>query len=215
MSLFGARYYTDSEIWDQVECLEKERERIQVDLARPDISTDPELMPELARKLHELEQFCLVAEDLRGLLKEIRTLEAMMGEEEHNSDDLAELERLHGEYTLKCSEKAARVMQMLVDRGYLDKEIEDEMDLKILRFIDYAGPEYAWRLGINVGLDVVEARRRLEVLLEKGLLERVEGNMLENYHREKGWTKHMNHTYYRITREGRHYLRRLRNKPAG
>ncbi|AQS60565.1 hypothetical protein B0537_09095 [Desulforamulus ferrireducens] len=92
----------------------------------------------------------------------------------------------------------------------MDIEIEDDKDIEILQFIDYAGPEYAWRLGINVGLDVEESRKRLEKLLAKGLLERVPGNMLEGYHRQKDWVKHMNHTYYRITREGRHYLRKLR-----
>ncbi len=48
--------------------------------------------------------------------------------------------------------------------------------------------------------------------MAKGFLERVEGNMLDKYHRAKSWTKHMNHTYYRITREGRHYLRLLRSE---
>lgn len=91
-------------------------------------------------------------------------------------------------------------------------EFEDETDLKILKFIDYAGPEYAWRLSINIGISWEESRRRLAILLEKGLLERVAGNMLGNYHREKNWTKHMNHTYYRISREGRLYLRRLRRE---
>jgi len=50
------------------------------------------------------------------------------------------------------------------------------------------------------------------VLLAKGFLERVEGNMPDKYHRAKSWTKHMNHTYYRIAREGRHYLRLLRSE---
>ncbi|HBX24416.1 MAG TPA: DUF2250 domain-containing protein [Desulfotomaculum sp.] len=102
------------------------------------------------------------------------------------------------------------MVKLLLERGCLEKEVEDQTDLEILKFIDYAGPEYAWRLGINVGLDVAEARRRLDVLLAKGFLERVEGNMLDKYHRAKSWTKHMNHTYYRVTREGRHYLRSLR-----
>lgn len=211
MSVFGARYYTDEEIWDQVRLLEKERDRVQADLARPDISINPEVMPELARQLHELNQLSLAAEALRDCLKELRVLEEMLEEEEHGEDDFVELERLHEEYLERSADKADRVVKMLLEWGCLEKEMEDETDLEILKFIDYAGPEYAWRLGINVGLDVAESRRRLELLLEKGFLERVEGNMLENYHRAKSWTKHMNHTYYRITRQGRHYLRRLRN----
>ena len=211
MSVFGARYYTDEEIWDQVRLLEKERDRVQADLARPDISINPEVMPELARQLHELNQLSLAAEALRYCLKELRVLEEMLEEEEHGEDDFVELERLHEEYLERSADKADRVVKMLLEWGCLEKEMEDETDLEILKFIDYSGPEYAWRLGINVGLDVAESRRRLELLLEKGFLERVEGNMLENYHRAKSWTKHMNHTYYRITRQGRHYLRRLRN----
>lgn len=211
MSVFDARYYTDREIWARVEELEKERDRVQADLARPDISTDPALMPELARQLHELNQFAAAARELRDCLHEARVLEAMLAEEEHGEEDLAELEGLREEYAALCADRADLVLQMLLDRGCLEKEVEDAVDLEILKFIDYAGPEYAWRLGINIGLDVAEARRRLELLLDKGFLERVEGNMLENYHRAKNWTKHMNHTYYRITREGRHYLRRLRH----
>nr|WP_274380927.1 DUF2250 domain-containing protein [Desulforadius tongensis] len=99
-----------------------------------------------------------------------------------------------------------------MENGYLDEEFEDETDLEILKFIDYAGPEYAWRLGINIGIDVEESRQRLEKLLQKGLLEKVQGTMLEGYHREKDWVKHMNHTYYRISRQGRHYLRKLRRQ---
>ncbi|MCG8401686.1 MAG: DUF2250 domain-containing protein [Firmicutes bacterium] len=212
MTVFGARYYTDGEIWSRVRRLEEERDKVQAQLALPDISTDSEVMPVLARQLHQLEQFCVAARELRNCLSEFEAWREMLGEYEHSEDEREELERLGKEYAELCANRARRVVRLLVERGCLDKEMEDEKDLEILQFIDYAGPEYAWRLGINIGLDVAEARRRLELLLEKGLLERVEGNMLENYHRAKSWTKHMNHTYYRITRQGRHYLRKLRNK---
>ena len=211
MSVFDSRYYTDEEIWARVERFEKERHLVQLELARPDISTDPEIMPELARRLNELEQFVQAAEELRGCLNELRILDEMLAEEDHSADDRAELEALHEEYAGLGAQKAAGMVKLLLDRGCLEQEVEDQADLDILKFIDYAGPEYAWRLGINVGLDVAETRRRLDVLLAKGFLARVEGNMLENYHRAKSWTKHMNHTYYRITRAGRHYLRLLRS----
>lgn len=59
----------------------------------------------------------------------------------------------------------------------------------------------------------MEARKRLEALLEKELLEKVQGTMLEGYHREKDWIKHMNHTYYRLSRKGKLFLRQLRREP--
>ncbi|WP_031513822.1 DUF2250 domain-containing protein [Desulfofalx alkaliphila] len=92
----------------------------------------------------------------------------------------------------------------------MDEEYEDETDIEILKFLDYAGAEYAWRLGINVNISRCESRERLEKLFKKGLIEKVQGIMLENYHWERDWMKHMNHTYYRISREGRLYLRKMR-----
>ncbi len=116
-----------------------------------------------------------------------------------------DLRRLYAEYSSSSGNLAGEVYRLLLENGRIDREKEDEKDLRILRFIEYAGPEYAWRLGINTGLDVGEARERLERLLEKGLLEKVQGTMLEGYHREKDWVKHMNHTYYRLSREGAHF----------
>lgn len=61
------------------------------------------------------------------------------------------------------------ISQWLIDNGYIDGEFEDETDLKILKFIDYAGPEYAWRLSINIGISWEETRWRLAELLKKDL----------------------------------------------
>lgn len=208
MPVFHAKYLSDEEIWRKIDKIVEERDEVQQLLAEPEVSTDPQRIPELARKLHDLNQKCLLFDELKSLVKDLDELAEMIGGEE--LDEEHELAPLHKEYTDLCRDKAGQVYRTLMDMGLLSEEIEDETDLAILKFIDYAGPEYAWRLGINIGLDVKESRRRLEALLEKGLLEKVPGNMLEGYHRQKDWTKHMNHTYYRITREGRHYLRKLR-----
>ncbi|SHF25570.1 DUF2250 domain-containing protein [Desulforamulus putei] len=208
MPVFNAKYLSDEEIWSRIDKIVQERDEVHRLLAKPEVSTDPCRMPELAKKLNDLNPKCLLFHELRSLVKDLRELEEMIGEKE--PDEEHELVSLHREYLDLCRDKALQVYQTLMEMGLLPEEVEDETDLAILKFIEYAGPEYAWRLGINIGLDVAESRRRLEALLEKGLLERVPGNMLEGYHRQKDWIKHMNHTYYRITREGRHYLRKLR-----
>lgn len=207
--MFNAKYMSDAEVWLKIDEIIKKHHETQKLLAQPEIITDPCRYPELAKRLHELDKICLIISGLKKCEKDIRELEEMMIEEE-NESDLDELKQLYEELVEPCQDKASQIYHWLLQEGYIDKELEDETDLDILKFIDYAGPEYAWRLGINIGISVEESSRRLKALLEKGLLERVEGNMLGNYHREKSWTKHMNHTYYRITREGRLYLRRLR-----
>jgi len=205
--VFNAKYLSNEEIWSRIKGIVKERDRVQECLAEPEVSTDPDRMAELAKKLHGLNKFCLPVENLENILADIGEMEELITAEGLDEDEGG---LLLEEFFKQREVAALQIYQMLLERGCLAEEIEDEIDLKILRFIDYAGPEYAWRLGINIGLDVEESRRRLEGLLQKGLLERVEGNMLGNYHREKSWTKHMNHTYYKMSREGRLYVRKLR-----
>lgn len=208
MSIFNAKYLSDEEIWSRIASFYQERDEIIELLGKPEISTDPSRMPELAKKLYELNLKCGLFDELKSIAKDLQDLEELIQRDELEEDD--EMVLLYSEYQEMCSDKASQVYNLLLELGMLDEEIEDAKDLEILKFIDYAGPEYAWRLGINVGLDVEESRRRLENLLGKGLLEKVPGNMLDGYHRQKDWTKHMNHTYYRMTREGRLYLRKLR-----
>lgn len=221
MEVFGAKYLSDEEIWQIIEQIYTERGDVEEQLAQPEISTDPERMPPLAKRLYELNEKCLILDGLKSLVVDLREMIDLLEQEGILVDkldeiDLAELAKeqelvaLYLDIRDETLARAKQVYQMLMNLGLLAVEIEDDKDIEILQFIDYAGPEYAWRLGINVGLDVEESRSRLENLLAKGLLERVPGNMLEGYHRQKDWVKHMNHTYYRITREGRHYLRRLR-----
>ena len=209
MPLFPTKYLKDEDIWCIIQGIISERDDTENLLAQPEISTDPVRMPALAKKLHELNEKCLLFAELQKVAQDLSELTELMGLENSEAEQ-AQLAALWEETLQLAQAKAEPIYTLLMDMGLLEIEIEDEMDLKILNFIEYAGPEYAWRLGINVGLEVEEARRRLENLLAKGLLEKVQGTMLAGYHRQKDWVKHMNHTYYRITREGRHYLRKLR-----
>lgn len=210
ITIFNAKYFSDDEIWSIIEGIIARRDEVQNLLAKPEISTDPHRMPELAKELFALNEFCLIVQQLKECIKELRELEAILIEEvgEENEDE-DEFKLLQEEYLDLRKEISQQIYEWLIKNGYINKEKEDYMDLKILNFLDYAGAEYPWRLGVNVGIDVEEARERLEILLTKGLIERVEGTMLAGYHRQKSWVKHMNHTYYRISREGRLYLRKV------
>lgn len=211
MPVFKGKYLSDDEIWLRIKAIIEERDHIQGQLAKPEISTDPEKMPGLARRLAELNELCHPAEKLQDYWGDLQQLEEMLAEQEDEHEGEG-LQRLHGEYLELCGDLSRQIYQWLLEKGYLEEEFEDDTDLEILRFIEYVGPEYAWRLSINVNISWEEARERLDNLLGKGLLEKVQGTMLDNYHRAKDWSKHMNHTYYRLSREGKHYLRRLRNE---
>ena len=203
MTIFNAKYLRDEEIWLKLNDIVDERNSIHALLAQYEISTDPVRTKELAIKLHELEGLCQIIDELKRYVSDLAELQEITGED-------TEFQVLLEETTDRCDEAAGKLYNWLMEKGLLDEEIEDENDMEILKFLEYAGAEYAWRLGINVGFDVVEVRERLGKLLNKGLVEKVQGTMLENYHRAKDWTKHMNHTYYRISREGKLYLRHLR-----
>lgn len=209
MSIFNAKYLSDQEIWTIISGIRQEQQQTKLLLAQPEISTNPEKLAPLAKRLYELDGFLAHVDELSNYLKDLADLEEIISIEE-NEAELAQYHVLHEDYYNRVSQKARYIYDVLLDDGYLEQEKEDEIDLKILNFFDYAGAEYAWRLGINVGIDVEESRERIENLLSKGLIERVQGTMLGGYHRQRDWVKHMNHTYYRISRKGRHYLRELR-----
>lgn len=221
MSIFNGRFLSDQDIWDIIRGIEVSRDTVQETLAlchhaagrggaaQGDEAAGGQDAAELARELHRLNKICLPAAGLRECLGDLAELQEVEAEAHEGAAAFLE------EYKEICRRRAGEIYSLLLDRGYLENETEDPWDIKILEFIDYAGPEYAWRLGINIGLELEECRRRLENLLSKGFLERVEGNMLGNYHREKSWTKHMNHTYYRTSREGRLYLRQRRQGEIG
>ncbi len=203
VSLFEAKYYDDAQIWELVHNLTRKRESLRGLLAKPEVSTDPDRFVGPAKKLARLEEICSLAQKLKEALRSYKEMEASFEREQD-----VEMKTLAEDYREESEQVAADLYHKLLTEGYLSREKEDEKDLAILRYLKKMGPEYPWRLGVNLGMEEKEARQRLKVLREKDLITRVKGTMLDNYHRQKGWTKHMNHTYYRLSRRGRLYLRR-------
>ena|GEM_PF-1179180 len=212
---FNSRFLSDEEIWSGIEKMADHRNSLFDALAAGVAGTDPADLKEMSKQFSELDKMYHSSVKLQDLLKDLQELKKMI--DEGNLEDGEGLQRLYTEYTKDYAEETGLLYRMLLEKGYISEEIVDSNHLNILKFIEYAGPEYAWRLGINIGIDTKEARDRLEILLEKGLLEKVQGTMLEGYHREKDWVKHMNHTYYRLSRKGRLFLRQLRRgiEPTG
>ncbi len=204
MSLSDGNYLNDEQIWSRVEKLEGKQQRVRKLLAQPEVSTDPKKLAKLSKKLNQLNQICSLADRLRTCIKDLREAREI-SEQESNE----EAQGLFDEYRDLCDQISGELYQLLLTKGYIEEEVEDERDIEILEFIQSVGPEYTWNLAINLKMEVVEARNRLEILLEKGLLKRVEGTMLESYHRQEGWDKHMNHTYYKLSRKGKLFLRDL------
>jgi len=81
----------------------------------------------------------------------------------------------------------------------------EEKDWLVLRDLYALAPDCAKFLSRRLNLDLEETMRRLKKLENLGFLERVQGRFLK----KKGLRrpKHMNHTYYELTREARLYLR--------
>jgi len=81
-------------------------------------------------------------------------------------------------------------------------------DKKILKYLKEMGPEYPWLLSVRINTPYKEAKQGLENLNRKGLIQRVEGRIVEYRHnRRLKNTKHRNHTYYDLTRLGKLILR--------
>lgn len=211
MSLFNGKYLTDEEIWNRINNIVDRRNRIRNKLAQPNISTDLDKMPQLSKKLHQLNQIYPLIKELKDYTSDLEEIKELMPTNNEENETDTELKELYNEYKELCSKTADKLYKLLIEKGYLKEEIEDDMDLKILEYIEYMGAEYSAMLSTKMGLDIEETRSRLNILLEKDLLERVQGTMLDNYHRQKDWTKHMNHTYYQLSRRGELYLRNLRS----
>jgi len=83
----------------------------------------------------------------------------------------------------------------------------EENDWRILKDLFSTAPDCAKFLSRRIGLELEETMRRLRELENTGFLERVEGRFLK----KKGLRrpKHMNHTYYELSRPARLHLRRL------
>src|SRR6056297_3097064 len=206
MSLFNGSYLDDEQIWSRLEKLEKEEDELKQRLARPEISSDPDKIAKLSKKLDELKQISSLARKLRSAISDLAAAEELT-DQEGNS----EAEALVDEYRKQRDRVSSQLFQLLINQGYLTEENEDELDIEILKYIHAWGPEYILMLAQKLQTGVPEIRDRVETLIQKGLLKRVQGTMLESYHRQEGWDKHMNHTYYNLSRKGELYLRDLRN----
>lgn len=203
---FDADYLDEDEIWVRIDELIEQKNEISQRLSRPQVSTDPDKVAKLSRKLDGLKEISELAEKLRSGQEDLSAAEAILSEgKDEEAQDLVQ------EYRDKCDKLSNELFELLMDNGHLEEEAEDEIDVRILKYIQLVGPEYAIQLAKNLNLEVEQARDRLETLNEKDLLTRVQGTMLESYHRQEGWDKHMNHTYYRLSRQGELYLRDLRN----
>lgn len=86
----------------------------------------------------------------------------------------------------------------------------DLTDHKILKYLKVMGPEYPWLLSLRIEVAYEETRERLERLRAEGHLTRVSGRIV-TYRQERRLksTKHRNHTYYDLTRQGKATLRAL------
>lgn len=89
----------------------------------------------------------------------------------------------------------------------------DALDRAILAYLKALGPDYAKLLSIRLARPLEEIRARLNRLEGSGLIERVEGRIVKYYHRRLKAVKHRNHTYYQLTRDGEHFLRRHPTDP--
>ncbi len=83
----------------------------------------------------------------------------------------------------------------------------EEEDWIILRDLYALAPDCAKFLARRLSMDLGETMKRLKRLENLGFLERVPGKFLKKKGLRK--PKHMNHTYYELSREARLYLRRL------
>ncbi len=82
----------------------------------------------------------------------------------------------------------------------------DKKDWEILKDLYQDGPDCAKFISRRFTWDLKETMQRLKKLEKKGFLKRVEGRFAII----RGKLKHMNHTYYEITREVKLYFRSLK-----
>lgn len=204
--MFPSKYLTEEDIRERLRAIQREREELLRELGRPEVSTDPERMAPLAQRLGQLERVLPAIEQFRTVETDYATAQMLLEEEPGSPVASA----LASEEQGSLEAAAAHLYAALLQEGYLDEEKEDAVDRRILEYLRSMGAEYPWRLGINLKIREEEAIERLKRLETKDLVERVQGTMLDNYHRQKDWTKHMNHTYYRLSRAGDQYLRQLR-----
>lgn len=83
-----------------------------------------------------------------------------------------------------------------------------------LHYMDQAGPVFEAKLAKRLDVTVPEIREAIRLLQDKGYVERVKSTLVHyRLNKRNKVTKHRNHTYYGLTRLGRHYFRRGRERP--
>ncbi|SMP03712.1 Uncharacterized protein SAMN06265339_0139 [Desulfurobacterium pacificum] len=87
----------------------------------------------------------------------------------------------------------------------------NELEIKILYYIHQTGPAYIKKLCQRLREDNDTIRKHIKKLEQLGYLERVSGRLVEyRIDRRNKVVKHRNHTYYDITRKGKHFIRRTK-----
>ena len=89
-----------------------------------------------------------------------------------------------------------------------DESTLNKLDIKILYYIYNAGPAYIKKLGqrMHEGIDVIQ--KHTQELERLGYIERITRRMVDyRINRKNKAAKHRNHTYYDVSRKGRHFLR--------
>ncbi|MBS3812634.1 DUF2250 domain-containing protein [Candidatus Bipolaricaulota bacterium] len=209
MPTFDSRYLDDEEIWSRVNELCDKKEKVELQLVRAETRGETNQITRLSKRLDELKKISALKGGLATAERDLKAAKELR--EEENDPDVEQLLR---EIRGRRDGLSEKLLSLLLDGGYVDEEKDDPLEAKILKYIDSLGPEYALKLGESLHVDVSEVRELIDSLMKKGLLKRVEGTTLESYHRQEGWDKHMNHTYYELTREGDHFLRESR-RPRG
>ena len=89
---------------------------------------------------------------------------------------------------------------------------ENPLALKILIRLARYGPDYVALMSKGLKRPKEDIKEALEILLERGLVERLKSGIIKKKHRKikpKSETK-PHHTYYVATREGDHLVRKLK-----
>jgi predicted transcriptional regulator len=96
------------------------------------------------------------------------------------------------------------------------KEELRDLEIKILKYHKIAGADYSKLISHRFGLSLSDAMKIHKKLLELGFLEKVSGSII-NYHTKLKngkykYVKHRNHTYYTLSRKGKHFIREYEKK---
>lgn len=208
--VFAARYLEEEQIWERIERIEERLEEVGSLLGQPEVADDPRRLVELSRRFDRLRRIADAAGRLRRRMEDLRAAREMLVDA-RDDESQRQAKKMRDECEKRVEDAGASVYAGLVNGGFLPEEKEDEIDLAILYYLRRWGAEYVNQLASQLNLGHPEVRSRLQVLIKKGLIERVQGTILKGYHRQRDWVKHMNHTYYELSREGQLYLRDLRN----